>query len=386
MLDRIAAGEIPAKHHIQLRGSDGALRHEHCLTRAGFDGPFTIAYHLGRPHEQTPRETEHGHPLPNKDPQYGARLSKQHIRSQDLAAHGGPPIDARLPLVFNADLVVSLCTPGQDDPVFYANGERDELLFIHEGGGRVVSPLGELSFVAEDYVFLPRGLPYRLTLTPGLKQRWLSIECSDLHLPRQWRNEVGQLRMDAPYCHRDFQRPRFSGPTDDGVRDLVVKRNGAFHGFSQPHSFLDVVGWDGSVYPWVFPILNFQPRVSSVHLPPTWHGTFACKAGLICSFVPRLVDFHELAIPCPYPHSSHDVDELLFYQRGNFTSRRGVGSGSISFHPAGLPHGPHPGAYEASIGHAKTDELAVMLDVFAPLSPTMHAAALQDPAYMASFL
>ncbi|MGZ3443457.1 MAG: homogentisate 1,2-dioxygenase, partial [Polyangia bacterium] len=198
--------------------------------------------------------------------------------------------------------------------------------------------------------------------------------------------DVGQLRMDAPYSHRDFKVPAFVGPSDEGIRTVVVKRGGAFSGFEWTASPLDVVGWDGTVYPWAFPILNFQPRVSSVHLPPTWHGTFATRGALVCSFVPRPVDFGPDAIPCPYPHASVDCDEFLFYARGNFTSRKGVGSGSVSHHPAGIPHGPHPGAYEGSIGSKATDELAVMLDTYAPLSPTAAALGVEDAAYHDSFL
>jgi homogentisate 1,2-dioxygenase len=192
--------------------------------------------------------------------------------------------------------------------------------------------------------------------------------------------------MDAPYSHRDFVRPRFEGPRDEGVRETVVKRRDAFTTFTTRRSPLDVVGWDGTVWPWAFPILAFQPRVSSVHLPPTWHGTFAARGALICSFVPRPVDFHPDAIPCPYPHSSVDVDEILFYVEGNFTSRRGVGPGSISFHPAGIPHGPHPGSYERSIGSKETTELAVMLDCVEPLTPTQLAATIEDAGYQQSFV
>jgi homogentisate 1,2-dioxygenase len=207
-----------------------------------------------------------------------------------------------------------------------------------------------------------------------------------LHLPRQWRNEVGQLRMDAPYSHRDFKRPEFKGPMDEDIRELVVKKGQAFHGFRYAQSPLDIVGWDGTVYPWAFPILNFQPRAGLVHLPPTWHGTFAARGALVCSFVPRMVDFHPEAIPCPYPHASVDCDEFILYARGNFTSRRGVGPGSISHHPAGVGHGPHPGAYEGSIGHTRTDELAVMLDTTLPLKTTAAALAVEDKGYQDSFV
>jgi len=175
-------------------------------------------------------------------------------------------------------------------------------------------------------------------------------------------------------------------PRDEGIRETVVKRQDVFHGFTTRDAPLDVVGWDGSVYPWAFPILNFQPRVGLTHLPPTWHGTWATRGALICSFVPRPTDFHPEAIPCPYPHSSVDVDEFIFYCKGNFTSRKGVSPGSMSLHPAGIPHGPHPGSYEGSIGSKETNELAVMLDCFLPLTPTVHALALEDPNYQQSFI
>jgi homogentisate 1,2-dioxygenase len=251
----------------------------------------------------------------------------------------------------------------------------------------VRSLVGDVRFEKNDYVCVPKGILHRFIPDDDVPQRWLVFEClGGVGIPSQWRNDAGQLRMDAPYCHRDFRRPTFAGPVDEGIRDLVVKRDGAFHGFRYAHPPLDVVGWDGTVYPWVFPILNFQPRAGLVHLPPDWHGTFATRGGLICSFVPRVVDFHARAIPCPYPHASVDCDEVLFYVSGNFTSRRGVGPGSISFHPAGLAHGPHPGSYEKSIGTNTTDELAVMMDTFEPLVPTTVAVSVEDAGYMESFL
>jgi homogentisate 1,2-dioxygenase len=385
MIDRRTGGEVPPKPHTAFRGPGGALRYEECLTREGFDGPFTILYHEHRPHEQRPAERRHGWALPAAAPPRA--LAKRHYRTQDLRARGGAPVDARAPLLFNEDVVLSVLFPDAPDPVYLVNGDADDLYYVFEGGGTLRSALGDLRFEAGDYVGVPRGVAHRFLPDPGVPQQWLSIECAGgLGLPRQWRNGSGQLRMDAPYTHRDFRGPAFRGPLDEGIRELVVKRRGAFHAFSQPHSPLDVVGWDGSVYPFAFPILAFQPRVSSIHLPPTWHGTFVARGALVCSFVPRPLDFHPDAIPCPYPHSSVDCDEFLFYCRGNFTSRRGVGPGSVSHHPAGLPHGPHPGAYEASLGARATDELAVMLDTFRPLDPTALALTVEDPDYHASFL
>lgn len=384
MIDRMVEGEVPRKHHIAFRDGAGKLLWEECFTRQGFDGPYSILYHRERPHAQRPAEVAHGWRAPQAVPP--RPLRKRHYRTQDLRASGGAPVDARLPLLFNADVALSLVTPGAPDPVYFQNGDGDDLYFVAEGGGLLRTSMGDVRFAREDYVFVPRGLLHRFLPDPG-PQRWLSIEClGGMNLPRQWRNESGQLRMDAPLCHRDFRRPTFVGPQDEGIREIAVKRGGAFHGFRQETPPLDVVGWDGATWPFAVPILAFQPRVGQVHLPPTGHGTFAARGALICSFVPRPLDFHPEAIPCPYPHASVDVDEVLFYQRGEFTSRRGVGPGSISHHPSGVMHGPHPGAYEASLGAKETSELAVMLDCYQPLEATAAAVAAEDAGYQASFL
>ncbi len=385
MLDRICVGEVAKKHHVALRSANGALRHEECITREGFGGPYTILYHERRPHTQRLGDAAHGFSHPVAAPP--RPLAKRHYKSFELPELAGCPVDARVPLLFNSDVVVSVSRPNAEDPVYFANADADDLVFVHEGGGVLRSILGDLRFEQNDYVCVPRGIVHRFVPDASRSQFWLHLEClGGLGLLRQWRNEVGQLTMDAPYCHRDFRATSHVGPLDEGIRDLVVKRGGRCHGFRYDASPLDVVGWDGTVYPWAFPILSFQPRAGLVHLPPTWHGTFQARGALICSFVPRLVDFHPEAVPCPYPHSSVDVDELLFYCRGNFTSRRGVGSGSISHHPAGIPHGPHPGAYESSLGSARTDELAVMLDCFEPLAATTTALDVEDPGYHDSFV
>lgn len=384
MIDRIVAGEVPRKHHIQLRGPNNELRYEECFTRDGFEGPFSILYHLHRPHTQRASVARHGWAAPVE---VGARsLAKRHYKSWELAGKGGPQIDARIPLLFNDDLISGVAFPTEADPVYVSDADGDQLIYIHAGGGAVRTVVGDVEFAQGDYVFVPRGMIHRF-LPSTEKQHWFWFSLlGGLHVPRQWRNDVGQLRMDAPYCHRDFKRPNFRGPLDENIRELVVRRAGVWHGFTMEHTPLDLVGWDGTVYPWAFPILNFQPRVSSVHLPPTWHGTFAARGALICSFVPRLVDFHPEAIPCPYPHSSTHCDEIIFYCEGNFTSRRGVSGGSISHHPMGIPHGPHPGAYEASIGSTRTDELAVMADTDKPLKTAQVALAIEDPGYQDSFV
>ncbi|HEX4421038.1 MAG TPA: homogentisate 1,2-dioxygenase [Kofleriaceae bacterium] len=376
-------GDVARKHHTQLRGADGALRYEECFTRDGFDGPYTILYHLRRPHTHRLAKPAHGWVAPVAS--VDRALAKRHYKTGELSRHAGPQIDARVPLLFNDDLISGVAFPTAEDPVYIADGDADQLVYVHRGGGVLRSLLGDVTFAQGDYVFVPRGLLHRFVPEGEQQWCWFSLN-GGLHVPTQWRNEVGQLRMDAPYSHRDFKRPVLAAPRDEGIRELVVRRSGVWHGFTLEDSPLDAVGWDGTVYPWAFPILAFQPRVSSVHLPPSWHGTFAAKGALICSFVPRPLDFHPDAIPCPYPHSSTHCDEVIFYCEGNFTSRRGVGPGSISHHPMGVPHGPHPGSYERSIGATRTDELAVMADVFQSLRATPAALSVEDPGYQDSFL
>jgi homogentisate 1,2-dioxygenase len=277
------------------------------------------------------------------------------------------------------------------DDVYFANGDGDELWFIEEGAARLESVCGWLDVAAGDYVWIPRSLIHRWHLSPGAAP--MRMLCFEAHggamIPADFRSPVGQLKMDAPYTHRDFVRPAgpIATPTTvpEGPRELFVKKGGAFTRLLLERTPMDVVGWEGFVYPVAFAIEKYQPKTGLVHLPPTVHATFAGPGWLVCSFVPRVTDTHPQAIPCPYPHSSVDCDEVILYVRGNFTSRRGVGPGAISLHPAGIAHGPHPGAYEGSIGATRTDEMAVMVDTFLPLSPTLQASALEDAGYQGSW-
>lgn len=387
MIDRMVMGDIPAKPHTVHR-RDGALMHEHCLTRVGFDGPFTIAHRLHAPHVQLQwRAFDHGHPQPVEANADGLLLRRHYVSNRLATDDAATPLSARLPLMFSDDVVLGIARPTRSDDVYFENGDADDLFYIHEGGGTLVTMLGDVVFAPGDYVFIPRGLTHRFELAAGLAQFWFVMEARrDVHIPRQFRNDIGQLRMDAPYSHRDFIRPDFSGPRDEGIRTVVAKRGGRFTAFEMPASPLDVIGWDGTVWPWAFPIRNFQPKTSPVHLPPTIHGTFGIGGGLVCSFVPRMVDWHPDAIPCPYPHASVHCDEVIFYCEGNFTSRKGVGPSSISWHPMGTSHGPHPGSYANSIGHKSTNEMAVMLDVFKPLKTTIFAHAIEDLDYHKSFI
>lgn len=385
MIDRMTLGLVPAKPHTAFRDADGKLFYEEMHTRDGFSGAFTYLYHRYAP---TPAvevgETQRGHAIPSADAGASVPLKRRLYDSRRLPA-GRTVLDGRVPLLFNSDVAVYFACPSESDDVYFANGDGDELWFVQEGAGKLESVCGTLAVATGDYVMVPRALPHRWHLTtPSI--RMIGFEAATgVGIPRSFRNECGQLKMDAPYTHRDFVRPEgpIATPSSipEGPRELVVKKGGRFTRLLLERSPMDVIGWDGFVYPWAFAIEKYQPKTGLVHLPPTIHTTFAGPGFVVCSFVPRVTDFHPQAIPCPYPHSSVDCDEVILYLRGNFTSRRGVGPGAISLHPAGVVHGPHPGAYEASIGSTRTDELAVMVDTAKPLFATAQAVNIEDPGY-----
>lgn len=385
MIHRLQRGRVPAKPHTVFE-PDGALAFEHCFTRRGFEGSYTILYHRRPPHWVASEEDLGPHPgAGSAEPLVPLRRS--HYLSASIPAGGTPFLSRRL-LMGNADCGVWMARPDASEPTLVANADGDELTFVFRGAGAVDSPLGRLRFAAGDYVHVPRGLPHRWLLD-GPAELLVTEGRSWIDVPSQFRNPAGQLRMDAPYTHRDFREPQWpdGGPEALGApRRLVVQRDGRLTAFEMSHDPFDVVGWDGTVWPFAFPISAYQPRTGLVHLPPTIHTTFSGGGFVVCSFVPRIVDFHEKAIPCPYPHSSVDCDEIIFYVDGTFTSRKGIGPGSITLHPTGLPHGPHPGTYEASIGSSRTNELAVMIDTFQPLVPTTNAGAVEDRSYNTSWV
>ncbi len=383
MLDRMTLGRVPEKPHLAFHDAAGALLYEHCVTRQGFEGGFSMLYHQRRPHEAEPEAAAVSFALPAVAAETG--LMRRHFRCLSLDAAAGPALSRRVPLLASADAVIGFARSSSEDSCYFSNADADELFFVLSGRGLLRSAFGDLAFRAGDYVAVPKGTLYRLVLEGEEELCLLTLECQALGLLARYRNALGQLRMDAPYSHRDFLRPSFVGPLDEGIRHWVVKRRAAFHGYRLPHSPLDVVGWDGSLYPFVLPISSFQPRVGQVHLPPPVHATFEAAGVLVCSFVPRPLDFHERANPAPYPHSSVDVDEVLFYVNGAFTSRRGIARGSLSHHPCGIPHGPHPGAYEQAPGQTHTTELAVMFDCSLPLSVTAQASSVEDAGYQQSF-
>ena len=381
MIDRMQLGEVPPKPHIAFRSPNGALRFEECLTRRGFDGEFSILYHEGPPMTDTRIS-------PAKpgcfDRQVGTLAPPQPLQRRLVLGEKAP--DGFTPILRNADVVVSLFKLPLEAAVEdgFSNGDGDELFFFHEGEGTLETPFGDLPFRRNDYLLVPRGTVQRFRISSPLEGILFELRAG-LHLPREFRNPVGQLRMDAPYTHRDFGRPVFTEPRPGPSRILVKKEDVFVERFPLVSPF-DVVGWDGTVWPFTFDIRKYQPKTGLVHLPPTIHSTFGGRNALICSFVPRITDTHPDAIPCPYPHSSVDCDEVIYYVRGSFTSRKGVGEKAVSLHPAGVPHGPHPGAYEGSIGSRSTEELAVMMDTFVPLHLTEQALALESPGYHESWI
>ncbi len=386
MIHRLQRGQVPPKHHTAFRPEGGDLAYEHCFTREGFNGPYTILYHRKPPHWIETEEDLGPHPGAG-EPGWDGALRRRHFLTGKMASGGQVFLSRRL-LLSNPDLGVWVGHADADDETLVSNADSDELVFVQSGSGRLESPLGVLPFSAEDYVYIPRSLVHRWRLDCPVSLLVLEGR-SWIDVPKQFRNASGQIRMDAPYSHRDFRSPEWpdGGPEAlNAPRRLLTLRGGRLTAFELAHDPFDVVGWDGQVWPFAFPIRAFQPKTGLVHLPPTIHTTFAGGGFVVCSFVPRLVDYHEKAIPCPYPHSSVDCDEIIFYVEGNFTSRKGVGPGSISLHPTGLPHGPHPGTYEASIGTSRTEELAVMVDTFKPLEPTGHARAVEDAGYNRSWV
>ena len=383
MIERRFAGMLPPKPHTAFRDAEGKLYYEEMFTRGGFSGAFTYFYHqkpITPTRDVAVSDRGFQSPIAAED---ANKPLKRRLYDSNKIAGGGQAIDRRVAILFNRDVTVYLLRATETDDAYFANGDGDELWYVQEGAARLESPCGWLEVKSGDYVWVPHSMMHRWH--PKGEMRAMVFEAPDgVMIPREFRNPVGQLKMDAPYTHRDFVHPE--GPlAQDGPRTLVAKKGGVFSRYTMAHAPMDVVGWDGFVYPWAFAIEKYQPKTGLVHLPPTIHGTFASPGFLVCSFVPRVVDYHPQAIPCPYPHSSVDCDEIILYLRGNFTSRKGVGPGSISLHPAGIAHGPHPGAYEGSIGTTRTDELAVMMDTYKPLIPTAQARNIEVDGYHESW-
>lgn len=381
-------GSVPPKHHV-THYEDGKLLMEQCMTRVGFDGTYSILYFRTPPTDECKVSVMELPGFCPVEPLAEQALHRRHLRTQEIK-HGGDFLTGRRTVLMNDDVRVSICKPNASGKDWFSNADGDECWFAYEGGGVVETIYGPLSFRKHDYVLIPKGTPYRVHPEGGTGT-FLAFESSSyIDLPQQFRNASGQITMDAPYCHRDFRVPTELLKFDEGAHGkgpypLIVKSGNRLSVHEYEHFPWDLVGWDGFAYPVAFSIHDYQPRTGSVHLPPTTHVTFAGRGFIICSFVPRKVDYYHQgehkAIPCPYGHASVDCDEILYYVQGNFTSRKGIDRESISLHPMGVPHGPHPGTYERSVGVDRTNELAVMCDTFKPLRLTPTGAAVEDKDY-----
>ncbi|NEP16688.1 MAG: homogentisate 1,2-dioxygenase [Leptolyngbya sp. SIO4C1] len=393
-------GTVPHKRHTQFRQPDGSLYHETLIGADGFAGSHSLLYHLRPPTAIQALSLvasaevvfEGVGPLRPRHFRTGGRQRLARFRAQEEAGDRkeGDREDAvtgRVPLLTNENLTISIAMPTEPMSYWYRYAQGDELLFVHSGRGVLESQLGLIDYRPGDYLVIPAGILWRLLPEPSNEQRLLGIEMrGHLRLPSRYLSPQGQLLEAAPYCERDLRPPALPAPRDEaGDFEVRVKARGRITRYCYRHHPLDVVGWDGCLWPFALNIEDFEPITGRIHQPPPVHQTFSGPGFVVCSFVPRLFDYHPQAIPAPYNHANVDSDEVIYYAAGQFMSRRGIEAGSLTLHPSGLPHGPHPGTYEASIGQSRTEELAVMIDTFAPLQVSADAIALEDDTYAYSW-
>jgi homogentisate 1,2-dioxygenase len=378
----VRLGTLPAKHHTQFRKADGGLYTEQLFSTRGFSGPMSTLYHINQPTEVSGWEDKG-----SVAPRYleDEPLRHRHLKTARMVPQGDF-VSGRIPLMGNQDVVWSQALISEQFEGFYKNADGDECLFIHEGQGVLESLFGSIAFRPGDYLVIPRGTIYRLKFD-SLPVRMIAIlSFGPIEVPRRYRNEYGQLLEHAPYSERDFRVPETLATQDKNEETKILIRARNRHTlYKIPFHPFDVVGWDGYVFPYAFSIHDFSPITGKLHMPPPIHQTFQGQGFVVCSFCPRLLDYHPDAVVIPYAHSNVDSDEVLYYCNDKFGSRKGIEEGSITLHPLGIPHGPQPGAVEKAIGATKTDELAVMVDTFHPFKLTEQAIALEDPDYWKSW-
>jgi len=376
-------GQIPAKRHTVFRKPDGALYAEELVSTEGFSSMYSLVYHthpptivkeLGTPYSVEPKIAR-----------------EKHLRHTSLLGFNIKPqkdyLESRKIVLVNSDLQISLAAPTESmTTYFYKNSQADEVLFIHKGSGTLKSGFGKIYFKYGDYIVVPRGTIYQIEFNDTDNRLFIIDSFSPIHFPKRYQNKYGQLMEHSPFCERDIVRPTDLETFDEaGDFKVLIKKQGLIYPYTYGTHPFDFIGWDGYHYPWAFSIHNFEPITGRVHQPPPVHQTFEAHNFVICSFVPRKYDYHPQAIPAPYNHSNIDSDEVLYYVDGDFMSRKSVVQGQITLHPGGIPHGPHPGTVENSIGKEKTEELAVMIDPFKPLMLTEDAIAIEDESYHKSW-
>lgn len=377
-------GEIPHKRHTIFRKKDGTLHYEQLFGTIGFDGMSSLMYHLYRPTQV--KEVEKAIDVsPEAAVQYNI---KSRLFKGFLVKPEDDYLESRKTVLFNNDVHIGLAAPRKPmSDYFYKNADADELLFVHRGTGTLKTMLGEIPFEYGDYILIPRGMIYQIEFDDEDNRLLIAESYHPIYTPKRYRNWFGQHLEHSPFCERDFKLPRNLQTHDEkGEFIMKVKKQGQLHHMVYATHPFDVVGWDGYNYPYGFSIHDFEPITGRVHQPPPVHQTFETSAFVVCSFCPRLYDYHPVSIPAPYNHSNIDSDEVLYYVDGDFMSRTNIDKGYISLHPAGIPHGPHPGTYEGSIGKSKTEELAVMIDTFKPLQLTRTALDIDDGKYYKSWL
>ena len=377
-------GSIPPKRHTQFRKPDGSLYKEELFSTEGFSDLHSLLYHcnpptqivqVGEPYSVAPKIIE------------DKQLKHRSIKGWNVPAEDDY-LKSRKPVLVNSDCKISVAAPRESmTKYFFKNADADEVIFIHQGDGTLKTMYGSIDFGYGDYLVVPRGTIYQLHFKQT-DNRLLIIESSGpITSPKRYRNKFGQLMEHAPYCERDIRKPKNLETHDEkGEFLFYIKKKDVIYPYSYLNHPFDLIGWDGYVYPYAFSIHDFEPITGRVHQPPPVHQTFDGRNFVICSFCPRLFDYHPQAIPAPYNHSNIDSDEVLYYVDGDFMSRNHVEKGMFTLHPGGIPHGPHPGTAEKSIGVKETHELAVMVDTFHPLYMTEHAYAVEDKDYYKSWL
>ncbi len=377
-------GKIPQKRHTQFRKPDGSLYHEELFSTEGFHDLASLLYHANAPTQIK----QVGEPY-SVEPKV---ISDKQLKHRSLKGFAIKPEDdylkARKPVLVNSDCYISLAAPRHSmKDYFFKNADADECIFVHEGSGTLRTMYGNITFGYGDYLVIPRGTIYQMEFDTEENRLLIVESTSPITTPKRYRNAYGQLMEHSPFCERDIRKPENLETHDEqGDFQFFIKKQNIIYPYTYLSHPFDVVGWDGYLYPYAFSIHNFEPITGRVHQPPPVHQTFATKGFVICSFCPRLYDYHPQAIPAPYNHSNIDSDEVLYYVDGDFMSRKHVERGMITLHPGGIPHGPHPGTVEKSIGKKETGELAVMVDTFAPLKLTEHAKGIEDETYYQSWL